>query len=341
MRRRLLSSLVLLLPLLASLPLAAQQGGGLGPRRFMIAGKVRDAVTNQAADGVLVELHVFNGAVVGQVFTSQNGSFDFGILPSDSYTVVVESDGYERINQQIFLTSNMQDVMLELRRKGPDPYAPSGHIVSVRELSIPRKAHDAMEKAVTLFQKTDYPASIIQFARAIKEYPDYYEAYAQMGMTHLKMGDQKTAEETLRKSIAVSKDMYADGMCMLATLLTDQQRFDEAAALARKATELDADMWQGKYELARALYGLDDLEGAETSATAAAELYPDNPETYLVLANIHSHMHDYPKLVDDLNHYLKLNPTGQQAEQARQTREQVRQALARSDASPPASAPTP
>ena len=345
MMRRLLSFLVVLLASgVASLPLAAQQAGGLGLRRFPMSGTLRDAVTNEAPEDVLVELRVFNGSTVGQVFTSQNGKFDFGSMPADTYSLIVDRAGYERIDQQIYLTMSRTDIQLELHRKGVDPNAPTGPLVSVRELSIPRRAHDAMEKGMgLLYQKSDYPASLTQFQRAVKEYPAYYEAYAQMGMAYLKMGDPGNSEQMLRKSLAVSGDRYGDGFSMLATLLTNQQRFAEAAPLARKAIELDANMWQGHYELARALYGLNDLAGAQTSAAAAAELQPDNAETYLVLANIHTHLRDYPKLVDDLDSYLKLSPTGAQADQARQTRDQIRQVLAHApgNARSPAPAATP
>jgi tetratricopeptide (TPR) repeat protein len=310
--------------LAASLPLAAQQPG-FGRRTFLVGGTVRDAVTNQAPEGQLVELYVFDGSLVSQIYTSQEGGFDFGPQPANTYDVVVNRDGYERVDQQFSLNRNTQDIMIELRRKGRDPNAPGGPLVSVRELSIPHKAHDDMLKGLSLLQKPDYPASLVQFQRAVKEFPTYYEAYAQMGFAYQKMGDLKNAEEMLRKSVDVSKNTYADGICMLASLLNDQQRFADAAPLARKAIELNSAEWQGQFELARSLYGLGDMPGAETSAAAAADLHPDTAETYLVLANIHNHQREYLKLADDLDHYLKLNPTGPQADQARKERDEIRQ----------------
>jgi hypothetical protein len=41
----------------------------------------------------------------------------------------------------------------------------------VRELSVPRKAHDLMQKGlILLYEKSDYQGSIAQFQRAIKQY---------------------------------------------------------------------------------------------------------------------------------------------------------------------------
>ena len=55
---------------------------------------------------------------------------------------------------------------------------------------------------------------------------------------------------------------------------------------------------------------------------------------HLLLANIHVKLHNYPALLDDLNAYLKIMPTGADADQARQLRDKVQQALANSQASP-------
>jgi cytochrome c-type biogenesis protein CcmH/NrfG len=331
MSRHLLSLAVLLAALVvAEHPLAAQQGMG---RRFSLSGRVTDAASNRTIEGVLVELDVFNGGIVNQVYTSANGEFDFGALPSDNYVIIVRRDGYEPVDQQVPLIRNTIGTLVELRPVMPDPNAPKGALVSARELSIPRKPHDEMQKGLALlYQKSDYAGSIAQFERAVKDYPNYYEAYAQMSVAYMKMKNPAKSEELLRKALAVSNERYVEGYCMLANLFTEQQRFADAAAAARKAVELDANSFPAQYELARALYGLNDLDGAQASAAAAAELEPNNADTYLVLANVHNHQHDYPKLVADLDAYLKITPNGAQADQARQTRDQIRQVLNRTSA---------
>jgi Tfp pilus assembly protein PilF len=344
MVRRLLSlGPVFTLLLLCFLPLASQQNGGLGGRRFGVSGTLRDSETNATPENVMVELRLFSGQTVGQVYTNQNGSFDFGRVAASTYDLIANIPGYEPIDQQLTVDTNMAGIQLELHRKKPDPDT-SGPLVSVRELSIPRKAHDDMEKGLTLlYQKSDYQGSLALFQKAAREYPDYYEAYAEMGTAYMKMGDAADSEQMLRKSLAISNDAYADAFCMLASLFTSNQRFAEAEAMARKAVELNANGWQGHYELARALYAQNNFTGARASAAEAVELQPDNAETYLVLANIHNRLHDYPKLVVDLDTYLKLAPTGPDADQARQTRDQVRQSMARLPGNdvPPAPKTTP
>jgi tetratricopeptide (TPR) repeat protein len=335
-----------LLVFLVSLPLAARQSDGSGASRrgrFSIVGTVRDPQTNAALGDVSVELRQFNGPSVAQVFTTEDGGFIFANLPSDTYYLVVECAGYERIDQEISLNSNVSGIQLEPHRT-PENSVGGNLTVSARELSIPRKAHDEMEKGmILLYQKSDYPGSLNRFQRAIKDYPGYYEAYAQMGAAYWKMGDAANSEQSLRKSIEVSKDSYVDGYFMLAAQLTDGKRFEEAASAARKAVELNGNSWEAQFELARALYGLDNLQDAEQSDIAAAKLQADQPEIYLLLANIHGRNRDYARFVEDLSAFLKLDPNGPQADEVRKTRAQVMQKLEREQTgvAQATSAPTP
>ncbi len=345
--RHLYSSVVALILLFSPLPLAAQREIAPSPSssgRVTVLGRLRDAETNQGMENVLVQVRHFNGSTAATVFTGTNGAFHFSSLPAGTYNLVVEADGYERISQDMYLAAAVS-LQLELRRQGRRGAVPSGETVSVRELLIPRKAHDAMEKGLNLlYQESDYESSLAQFQRAIKEYPDYYEAYAEMGAAYMKLGDAANSEEMLRKSIALielSDERYVEPYVILASLFTTEERFAEAAPLARKAVELDSGTWQGYHELARALYGLDDFTGAQEHATTAAELNPDNAQTFLLLANIHGRLRDYPKLLNDLNTYLDLAPNGPQADQVRATREQVRQALDNAPTEAPPTAPDP
>jgi tetratricopeptide (TPR) repeat protein len=211
--------------------------------------------------------------------------------------------------------------------------------ISARELSIPRNAHEDMEKGLAkLNGKSDYQGSIKDFERAIQEYPDYHEAYAQMGIAYLHLKNNASSEQALRKSLELSQNQDVDALIWLATLLSNTNRFTDAEPLARKAVELNPDSWQANSELAQALLGLNRFEEAEKSAQAAVKLKPDNPLLYLIEANIHEQLQD-PALLDDLNNYLKLAPNGPFASQVRKQKEQVEQELSNAQGSPAPATP--
>ena len=339
-----------------SAPLAAQQGIpppmpqpniNTAPARILsINGTVSDAASHGRLDYVKLELRSVNGAVVGTVFSNTNGTFHFETVSRGSYTLFVDQVGYQSVSQQVDVDqTSVYGLQIELVRKtdSDTPILIGPGTVSTRDLSIPRQAHEDMEKGIALlYEKSDYQGSLKPFEKAIEEYPDYYEAYTQMGIAYVKLADTANAEKSFRKSIEVSHDKYADAYMGLGELFLGTKRFADAESAARKAIEIDPNRWQGHAELARALVELHRPSDAEPSAVAAIKLKPENPTLYLVLANIHIQLQNNPSLLEDLNHYLKLAPDGSFAEQARRQRDEIQQALAASQTSPAATpAPQP
>jgi Flp pilus assembly protein TadD len=146
------------------------------------------------------------------------------------------------------------------------------------------------------------------------------------------LGDVARSEEALRKSIDVSDQHYADAYFILASLYVSAKRFADAEPVARKGVQLDDSSSKGHFQLASALYGLGRDAEAETEAQAAAQLQPDEAETLLLLANIHVRLRKYPAVLVDLNTYLKLEPNGASADQARHVRDQIQTALEKAQA---------
>jgi Tfp pilus assembly protein PilF len=311
--------------------------GTIQPHIFSVGGMVSDAESHTRIDGVRVDLRAFTGGIVATAFTSGNGNFQFNNIPGGSYEVVVEQVGYQAAHQQVAIQGTTLGIMIELRPLARASVVPSGNpTVSKRELSIPHKAHDAMEKGLALlYGKSDYQGSVKQFERATQEYPDYYEAYTEMGVAYMKLGDAANSERTLRKALDLSEQHYEATLFWLASLLSNGQRFAEAEQLARKGVELNANSWEANSELARALLGLGRAAEAEPNALAAVKLRPENANLQLMLANIHIALQNNQALLDDLNAYLKLAPTGPFAGQVRKQRDELQQELQKSQASPP------
>lgn len=307
-------------------------------RLYSVRGWVSDATSHNRIEGVRVDLLATTGGVVGTTFTRGNGEFEFDNVAQGSYNLAAYYAGYVNSSEQVEVTfGSVLGLDVELLRApdSKDNTAGGSSKISVRELSIPRKAHDAMQNGLMLlYEKSDYKASLKQFERAIQAYPDYYEAYAAMGMAYIRLQDGGDAEQALRKSIEVSHEKYVDALWLLAEFYSNDKRFADAEPLARKAVGLDPNSWQANSELARALVGLDQSDDAEESAEKAVKLAPDNPQLRLILANVHMNEEDYPALLDDLNSYLELAPTGQFAEQARKQRDEVQQHLAAEETPP-------
>jgi tetratricopeptide (TPR) repeat protein len=299
--------------------------------RYIISGNVRDDGSHRVMENILVSLKQLTGAIVNSAFTRGNGDFQFDGLTEGDYILEINVKDYEQVRESISISgASRMGLALFLRpSKATNAVNPAMQLsISAHQLSVPHKAHDEFEKGMTqIYLKSDYRAAITQFQLAIKDFPTYYEAYAEEGSAYYQLQEMEHAEEALRKSVELSAGQYADASFTLAAVLTDKKHFQEAATTARQGISVDTSSWRGPFELARALTALKQTDEAEKSAQQSRDLMPDNPSVYLLLANIHIQRKDYTALLRDIDDYLRLSPTGPEADQARKTREHVQSML--------------
>ena len=317
---------VLLLLIVLSSPLGNAQ---TRRDRFTIAGTVRDNVTHRAIEGILVSLKQATGTPMTTTFTRSNGDFEFEFLHNGDYVIEISIKDYDKADESVTVSdASRLGISIFLNKSSSAAIVPKQMSISAHQLSVPHKAYDEFEKGMALaYVKSDFRGAIGQFQLAIKDFPTYYEAYAEEGSAFYQLQESEHAEEALRKSVELSSGQYADANFTLAALLTDTKRYDEAETTARKGISVDGSSWRGPFELARALNALKRPEEAEKNAQQARDIMPDNPPVYLLLANIHIQRKDYPALIRDLDEYLRLSPNGPEADQARKTRERVQTSI--------------
>jgi tetratricopeptide (TPR) repeat protein len=327
-------TLVTLLLILFSCSLCGGAGAQGRHHVFSIGGTVREDGTEHALESVQVTLKQLSGPVVNSTFTRANGDFQIDGLGDGDYILEVTAKDYEPHREEITISDGSRlgiPIFLSKSGKsqpGKSAIATMQMSISAHQLSVPHKARDEYEKGMTLiYMKSDYRGGIAQMQLAIRDFPTYYEAYAEEGSAYYQLQDAKSGEEALRKSIELSSGQYADALFTLAAILTDTKRYDDAEKTARQGLAADSASWRGPFELARALNGLKRPEEAEKYAQQARDIMPDNPPVYLLLANIHIQRKDYPALLRDLDDYLRLAPFGPEADRARKTRERVQATL--------------
>ena len=206
--------------------------------------------------------------------------------------------------------------------------SPESHsVVSVRELSIPPKAHQAFQKGIERLARDDAAGSLPHFQRAVAEFATYYEAYFEIGTADLRLGRAADAEQALRKSIELSGRQYAEPLFALGAVLIEEEKFTESEGITREALNLNPTSWAGHYCLGWALSSLNRLQEAEKSVREALRWKPDSPEAHLLLADIYLRQHDYPALQKDLDEYLKLEPDTPINAKVRALRDTAEQAI--------------
>jgi Flp pilus assembly protein TadD len=207
----------------------------------------------------------------------------------------------------------------------PDP---SSATVSVHELQVPKKARDACNKGTERFAAKDSAGSIPEFQKAIKAFPDYYEAYAKLGAAELELEHWDHAEAAFRKSMELSGGHYAPANFGLALILaTVTKQFAEAETVVRAGLETNPADETGQFILAWVLYSTSRLQEAEKSARAAIVSEPGFAGARLLLAQIHLQENNPSAVVEDLDAYLALGITGPLDEKVRAFRDEAERVL--------------
>jgi tetratricopeptide (TPR) repeat protein len=307
-------------------------GQGVGEARG-VSGMVRDAKSHDPVVGARVDLVAESGLAAPTAYSNENGEFHFFARDGD-YQIMVTKIGYEKSQVSVSIVGgHSTELNIDLRpaasdsgASGPEKDLPG--TISAHELSAPSNARDDYAKGKDLMTRKDYDGAIESFQKATREFPDFYEAYARMGVAQYMAGHANDARTSLQKSIDLSNSKYSDALFDLADVYNDIGNYSGAEPLARQVIALNESSWHGYFELSRALLGLKRYPDAEQSAQKCIGLVPQNRQIYIILTNIHIGMHDYPKAVSDIDAYLQLDPNGPTSEAMRSTRSQLARAIA-------------
>jgi Tfp pilus assembly protein PilF len=290
--------------------------------RSTIAGSVLIDGETLPAARVRVNVRALTGGAVASTFTDSSGRFEAPAEGAGSVILAVQEAGYEPVEQRVDVGfAGTPGVVITLRKIRKAPVDREGYTVSVHDLKVPVKARHAFEKGVERLQKKDIAGSLDRFKEATNAFPDYYEAYYQIGLANLELRRGDAAEQAMQRAIDLSGGGYADPQFALGALLCDRQEYSEAERVLRRAIEVDANSWKGHLFLGQALFGQNRLEEAEKSAREVLLRRSDVPSVHLLLANIHIRRQEYILGIKDLDSFLSMKPEGPSSDQARAVRD--------------------
>lgn len=313
-----------------------------------ITGFVREVGSNDPIVGATLEISHAGSEAPARVFSGLNGEFVFRGLQKGQYVISAMKIGFDSVSVTVsVMRTGSPEVTISLPRTAPAGVVEPAGPISTHQLQVPKGARAAYEKGRRLLEDENNPAgSIPAFEKAVKLFPSYYEAYTELGIANYHLSKVPEAEASLKKAVELSDGKYVRPLYLLADLYNTQGKYQEAEPLARQAITLDNSAWNSFFELARSLVGLKRATEAETSALRARELGPQNPQVYLVLANVHVLQQNYQAAVQDFDAYLKLQPNGQSSDAVRRFRDRLEKQVhpppgANPPSTPPPAAPQP
>lgn len=254
--------------------------------------------------------------------SDEYGNFVFRGIPSGDYAIVIDKEKeFEPFTQVVSIIQPRgmppQTYPLSIRLKTKvDPSAKPG-VIAAEFADVPKDALESFKKAGELGKAGDHAGSIKQLKVATEEYPQFMQAYNEMGVQYLKLNDPEKADEAFSAALKINPDAYAP--LMNHGIATFQlKKFSEAEAVFRQVLKSNEKSAVAHYFLGQSLANLGKFVDAEKELLTAIKLGGEEmKEAHRLLAIIYSSSGDKTGAAEELETYLKLAPNTPDAEQLR------------------------
>jgi len=194
-----------------------------------------------------------------------------------------------------------------------------GVTVSVASMLAPKGARKSMEKALKAFEKEKFDEAEDLLKSAINDYPDYGEAWFNLGQVFHKQGRKQEARDAYVRSMETDK-LFVRPYIGLGWLSLSERKWQEAVDFTEQALALDPITFPEVYYMsALANLQLNRLDMAEKRARQEQRLDPKHqiPQTYLILATVLARKNDTEGTIAELQDYLKYAPNAEDAAEIR------------------------
>jgi tetratricopeptide (TPR) repeat protein len=301
-----------------------------------IQGQVRYQDSGQAALGALVRCSGSGGT--SEQFTDRSGKFLFRVSPGH-YDVTVHANGYAVQQQSVDLIDNMSSEYMFFRLK-PDSGARTSSSISTVNANVPGEAQKEFDKAEAALggdKKENLEEGVRHLEKAIAIYPGFLQAQLKLGTAYMDLQQFDKAEQALKKTLAIDSKA-ANALFALGEIYLRQKKDEEAEKVLLQGLEIENRSFQGHLTVARVYWDMaskikDDkqarpyLEKAYDQVKKALELDPNLAQAHLLKGNLLLRVRRAADAQHEFEEYIRLEPKGAFAEQARATVEKIKKAL--------------
>jgi len=213
-----------------------------------------------------------------------------------------------------------------LHREGPD----EGTTVSKTSLLAPKAARKAFTKGQDARKKKKIDDAADDYARAVQLYPEYAEAWFELGLIQVGRMQVSDARHSFEQAIQ-GDPKFVNPYVELSIIQMNAKQWPQLADLSAKAIKLDPFDYPQLYLFnAVADYNTRDYDSAEKSVREALRLdtrhaFPDNER---LMGLVLMQKHEYADAAEHLKAYLKIATDSQETELVKKELAQLEGALA-------------
>ena len=264
------------------------------------------------------------------VSADSGGRFVFNNVPRGFYTIRVEIEGLDPINQMVESQDSGFDVNVIVPVvRGSRAQSNGTNVVDVSEFldRYPKKAVSYFEKGTEALKRKKNEEAVKHFRNALELAPTFYEAHNQLGLAYKQLGRLDDAESEFLTAHKLNST-NVDPLLSLTALYLDKNDPDRAVTTGEQAVKANSKSASAFFSLGIALYKASQLDRAETALKRALDLAPKMAGIRLMLANVYLKLRQYDNTLDQLNRYIAENPKGDQIRDAMHMRDELLQARA-------------
>jgi Tfp pilus assembly protein PilF len=221
----------------------AQSGSDSKDRTGSIRVRVTPGDARTCNIRATVSLVSISGAHIAEDLTNSDCEVYFVNVPPGSYHVTVSGAGVENSDSGRFDLDSHRRQDLEVstthtKEADRDTTGPAGSLVAAVDLNIPRGARKEFDKANQFIAKGDWQKAKERLNKAIAIYPDYVEAYNNLGVVYGRLGDRARNLEALQKAVILN-DHFAPAYLNLARMAIADRDLVQAEVLLDKAVAIE------------------------------------------------------------------------------------------------------
>ncbi len=261
-----------------------------------------------------------SGIRVADGYTNGQCVVSFPNLVPGSYRVVVSATGTEHGDASFNLASGFsEDVDVPVKAEGgqQDPTYSRMPLVSTTDLRIPDAARKEFDKATDSMAKENWKQASERLKKAIDIYPQYAQAYNNLGVVYSRLGNRIEEREALQKAVE-SNDHFAPPLVNLARMAIADRDMITAETLLNRATAIDPQdtmtlVLLSNVELLTRHFN----EALETSRRAHSHSKDPHALVHMVAARVYEAHDQKAEAAAELRTFLSEEPAGERAEAVR------------------------
>ncbi len=241
-------------------------------------------------------------------------------VPPGAYRMVISGSGFAGIESNEIRVTSFDTEPIEI--KIPQRTASGGSVfesasTSVAELRIPKRAAKEFNKASREIDHQQWKQAEASLQRAIALYPQYAEAYNDLGVVYARSGDRSREAQALQHAILVQSN-YVPAYVNLARKNIAEKKFPDAESQLKKAADFDPENGAVLVLLTYTEYMAGDLDDVIRDCKKVHALN-NAPHAFAhwSAAFAHEQKKQIAEAGEEFRTFVKEEPTGRRAEDAR------------------------